>query len=565
MYTRAVFQTYQQLIRFRDALELKDGPSEDLSHHLDHLEDKLLHPACRIAVVGEFKRGKSSFINAVLGERILPEAVAPWTAVQTELVSAETESAHIRTAGGEEKKVDRGQLSGWLTQSSEQSEKAAAALIGFPSSFLLDTEAVLVDTPGLNDDGALDARTLDAARDADILIWILSSNSPLSSSESEHVLSLIRASSACHILFIVNKIDAVEEDDRDALLDVVRQRVRGLADTVAERQMFFFKGAIPVFGFSARNALRARKEQDPELLQESGLAQLIEGLEEIVAETYQKKQTTKILAALCQHVSQEIAACDLTAKKWLEEADLLDRCSDRLNALNDFFDESLTEQAKTMGSNCRRQLAACLTSLRCKFHQVIYSRGYEILTACCADANTWGNEQIAAITPDMTASLMMLCHEIEDRFFTALSDAVADAGTDPGPQDAPAPLIEEESLAIEPYLPRFFFSAIDFPGLLLKRDPTARESYLDRIVEQTMTDIAGRLENGPANWAAYITQKMNENANVRIQAQDLILQDRSRKCREDSDSLTDSAYLKALTALSDEIQRLQAALEKEPG
>lgn len=95
-----------------------------MAHSICALRDQIVSPKCIIAVVGEFKRGKTSFINAVLGEKILPEAVSPWTAAQTEIVFSETEVAHIWTETNCMQLVDRSDLEGWLSKSKVQEQKA---------------------------------------------------------------------------------------------------------------------------------------------------------------------------------------------------------------------------------------------------------------------------------------------------------------------------------------------------------------------------------------------------------------------------------------------------------
>src|SRR2546425_9621284 len=54
-----------------------------------------------VACVGQFKRGKSTLLNALIGEPILPSGVVPVTAVPTILRFRESQGARVRLRSGE--------------------------------------------------------------------------------------------------------------------------------------------------------------------------------------------------------------------------------------------------------------------------------------------------------------------------------------------------------------------------------------------------------------------------------------------------------------------------------
>ena len=58
--------------------------------------DKLADSVVYVAVVGEFKRGKSSLINALLGDEVLPTGVTPVTAAPTLVRFGEVPRATVR-------------------------------------------------------------------------------------------------------------------------------------------------------------------------------------------------------------------------------------------------------------------------------------------------------------------------------------------------------------------------------------------------------------------------------------------------------------------------------------
>src|ERR671919_679974 len=131
-----------------------------------------------LVVAGEFNSGKSSFINALLGERVLPEGVTPTT-----------DRINILRHGGE---VSEQLLEAYLLERT------------YPAELL--RELNVVDTPGTN---AVIRRHEELTRDfiprADLVLFVTSADRPFSESEREF-LERIREWGK-KILFMVNKID----------------------------------------------------------------------------------------------------------------------------------------------------------------------------------------------------------------------------------------------------------------------------------------------------------------------------------------------------------------------
>jgi replication fork clamp-binding protein CrfC len=88
------------LLEALDAAFERFGPDVDpgdrraLRETIDHLEELFL-----IVIAGEFNSGKSSFLNALLGEQILPEGVTPTTDTITLLQYGEEVSSALRSSG----------------------------------------------------------------------------------------------------------------------------------------------------------------------------------------------------------------------------------------------------------------------------------------------------------------------------------------------------------------------------------------------------------------------------------------------------------------------------------
>jgi ribosome biogenesis GTPase A len=79
--------------------------NKSLREKLLSLERKLASNQLHLAVLGQLKRGKSSFINALLGAEILPTGVLPVTAVITEIKYALAPKATVLYTTGRQRRL----------------------------------------------------------------------------------------------------------------------------------------------------------------------------------------------------------------------------------------------------------------------------------------------------------------------------------------------------------------------------------------------------------------------------------------------------------------------------
>jgi len=176
-----------------------------------------------LVVAGEFNSGKSSFINALLGERVLPEGVTPTTDRITVLRHGDTPA--------EEKRED------FLLE------------LTHPSPLL--REISIVDTPGTN---AIIRRHEELTRDyvprSDLVLFVTSADRPFTESERTF-LEQIREWGK-KIVLVVNKIDILQDEAE-------REEVSGF---VRENGATLLGQAPEVFPVSARQALRARESEE---------------------------------------------------------------------------------------------------------------------------------------------------------------------------------------------------------------------------------------------------------------------------------------------------------------
>jgi predicted GTPase len=227
----------------------------------------------RVAVVGEFKRGKSTLINALLGQEILPADILPCSATLNRVTYALTprvELVYKPDASGKRRieQIAPEDLAQHVTKLNPLSEQRAAnieeAIVYHPVKYCRD-KADIIDTPGLNDDEAMTRVTLEELPRVDAAIFVILAQSPFSGFEADFLNRLLTHDLA-RVIFVVNRIDEIRrEPDRERIINVVRDRiVKALHARAAdlhgagtpEAQALIEKAGTPrVFGLSAAEAL----------------------------------------------------------------------------------------------------------------------------------------------------------------------------------------------------------------------------------------------------------------------------------------------------------------------
>ena len=169
-----------------------------------------------VACVGQFKRGKSTLLNALMGKTILPSGTMPVTSVPTILRFGEHTAARVRVQQGTWAEIAVDEIEQYVSErENPQNEKRVAAIEVFVPNSLLSTGLCLVDTPGLGSvfEGNTTA-THAFLPHIDAAIAVIGADPPLSGDE----LKLLNAASKQirDILFVLNKADRVGEEERTA-------------------------------------------------------------------------------------------------------------------------------------------------------------------------------------------------------------------------------------------------------------------------------------------------------------------------------------------------------------
>ena len=143
---REIIARFTQLAEVADAVGMVTLARDIRTTRIPKLEAERFH----LVVLGEFNHGKSTFVNALLGQDVLPTGITPTTAAINHVVYAANPTAKVVLTSGESKYLDPSQIKEWVTVAGGHASEVAYVELGFPSD-LLQNNVVLVDTPGVND------------------------------------------------------------------------------------------------------------------------------------------------------------------------------------------------------------------------------------------------------------------------------------------------------------------------------------------------------------------------------------------------------------------------------
>ncbi len=295
--------------RLRDVLDRLEGflRSEGHGQALDEvlgIKEKLGAGQIQVVVMGEFKRGKSTLINALAGRPVLPMGVVPLTSVVTVVHRSERETAVVEYLDGRRQDVPHERVQDFVTEelNPRNERKVDRVSVGLNSP-LLREGVLLVDTPGV---GSVYRHNTEVTQrylpQADAVVLVLSSDPPISQSEVEFLHSVRRW--ARKLFVVLNKADYLDAADLQRAVSFTEKVVReALGDARAR-----------VHPISAKTALKARTSAKPDL-HAGGIEPLTSSLERLGIEekeevlfTSSRRRCADLIRALGLGLELEIKA-----------------------------------------------------------------------------------------------------------------------------------------------------------------------------------------------------------------------------------------------------------------
>jgi len=273
----------------------------------------------RVSVFGEFGTGKTTFINALIGEAILSVAVDPTTAVPTYIRYAREFNILVQLINGESlllfkedppfwtrfvgrKSVlstlrkQEGEIRDFLkdwTKEGEKADQVENITIELPLPWL-ENNIELVDTPGTN--AGIDSHkkhTDHVSKETDIAIFLMDARQGGGKKTEFEFMNKVQKS-VYYSFLVINKMDLLDKDDdeREDIIDFIKN----------EAIPNHWEGVIhpPIYGISSIVRLdNDLAEKEPDLLYEfSNLLNIIENMV--------KKERGKILLSRLANPEKEL-------------------------------------------------------------------------------------------------------------------------------------------------------------------------------------------------------------------------------------------------------------------
>lgn len=268
---------------------IKELAMPQFAANLKQLRDKVNNDSFKIQIIGTFKNGKSTFINALLGEDILPTRALPCTAVINEVKYGEEKRAilhfrnplpstlldcippatlkHMQDHGMKDvppmdieyDKIDQYvviPVNGDRDEISRTSPYMAVELF-YPSP-LLKEGVEIIDSPGLNENDERTKVTLDYLDKADAIIFLLDATKQCAKDEMETIENILVPKGFDDIFFVANRIDSVQMKEREDVKSFIEKNVDKFTTN-------------PVYCVSALQAVDGIIEKKNDLYERSGM------------------------------------------------------------------------------------------------------------------------------------------------------------------------------------------------------------------------------------------------------------------------------------------------------
>jgi len=179
-----------------------------------------------VAILGQFKSGKSSFLNSLIGKSILPVGVIPVTTTITRLQYGKRERAIVRHFDGQQTEVDIGAIEEFTSEAQNPANQKNVEVVDLELSSLEKYAGLrLVDTPGL---GSIFKYHIEISEnwlpEVGTALLAISSDRPL----AENDLQLIRdlRKHTPKIALLLTKADLLSPDQQKEVVHFFRTALR---------------------------------------------------------------------------------------------------------------------------------------------------------------------------------------------------------------------------------------------------------------------------------------------------------------------------------------------------
>ncbi|MGD1913696.1 MAG: dynamin family protein [Rivularia sp. (in: cyanobacteria)] len=325
----------------------------------------------RLLVLGDMKRGKSTFLNALIGERLLPSDVNPCTAVLTILRYGAEKTVTVHFNDGKSPQrldfdsfkhkytIDPAEAKRLEEEKKQAFPDVSHAVVEYPLA-LLDIGIEIIDSPGLNDTEARNELSLGYVNNCHAILFVMRASQPCTLGERRYLENYIK-DRGLSVFFLINAWDQVKEAliDPDDEVELQEASVRlhkvfkaNLAEyCVIDGQDIYDER---VFAISSLQALRKRLKNPDASLEGTGFSEFMGALntfltrERAVAEL---RQVRTLARQACYHtreaIERRIPLLEQDVNQLRERIDSVEPEFNKLNSIGNEFQQEIRNTSET--------------------------------------------------------------------------------------------------------------------------------------------------------------------------------------------------------------------------
>ncbi|WP_124100836.1 dynamin family protein [Ruminococcus sp. Marseille-P6503] len=394
-----------------------------------------------VAIVGEFKRGKSTLINALLGQEVLPADVLPATATLNRVTYSEEPYVQVEYKNGTSERVDIDQLENYVTkltaEAEEKAETVKEATVYYDTDFCRNNVDI-IDTPGLNDDEQMTNVTLSILPKIDAAVFVISANSPFSQFEKDFLEKKMLTSDVGRIIFVVNCFGTFSQEDENKIVETVRSRITKYVMDKAKkvmgedsREFAVYKrkiGTPRVIGLYAKRALTAKTIEDEKLLEESNFPEFEKALETMLTKE-RGVIALQILANKITNSGTEILRSVVMQENALMMAndEFMERYESAINEIDEIRNKKRQEFVRI--NDAANKVFSDLQPVLDSYWTNIEQAAMEVIDGFQMSSDDFKKDQLKMVTAKLTekiresieARAQLICEQIQNSINIAIS------------------------------------------------------------------------------------------------------------------------------------------------
>ena len=217
----------------------------------DAVVEKKCEEPFTLVILGEFKRGKSTIINALLGKELAPINVTPETYTINEISFGNIQTVEAILENGTRVPLTLEDITREQLERRMKLFPSPISYVQIKDNSPILKELRIVDTPGLSDLESLDKQVMDYIVNADAIMFAASCLLPFSETEQIFLASHVRPQRFGMLYILVNMIDAMNTQ-RD--VEKILRRIRNISERIVPNAI--------VYGISARDELGRKTDKE---------------------------------------------------------------------------------------------------------------------------------------------------------------------------------------------------------------------------------------------------------------------------------------------------------------